>query len=206
MTNTMISVRLSSGLAAALGRAAESLDLSASQLVEMLLKKGEPYQKELLKAPLDGPFPKKINVRLSPEGMNKLWQLTAYQEVRPGEFVYRIRPSIYIRSLISYFLSTPEAFQAVFPDALGAEEWAQLSEDVEEEIPRQAHQPSPGDRRIGLLILLLPLLLVVIIGVIDLFKRPEGREPPPPPPSSGGNRRLAGDAEKRVDQSPEETL
>ena len=92
MANVLVLIRLSPQFAAALDRATEYLDLSPSQLVEMLLKRSEPYQKELLRAPLEGPFPEKINLRLSPEVMHLLRRLTGYREVRPGEFVYGRRP------------------------------------------------------------------------------------------------------------------
>ncbi len=208
MGNILVSIRLPSRLATAVDRAAEALELSPSQLVERLLHMSGPYERELLKVPLEGPFPVKINLRLSPEGMNKLRQLTAYKEIRSGEFAYGIQTSIYLRSLLAYFFSRPDAFRAAFPNAPKAEDWSRLSEDKEEGTMRRVRPfrraPRPGDPRVGLLIVFLPLLVVAIFGIIDLFKRPDGREPPPPSPSSGGGRKLAGDTDERVDQSFEE--
>ena len=209
MASVLISVRLSPGLAGALDRATEYLDLSPSQLVEVLLKRSGAYQKEFLKVPLKGPFPEKINLRLSPEAMDQLRRLTGYRELRPGEFVYGIERGVYIRSLIAYFFATPKALQTVFPNAPEVEQWARLLEDQEEDIPRRpqsSRETAPGDPRIVLLILLLPLLVLLIIGIVDSFKdrmRRPAPPPSPPRPSSpdGDKRRAAGDADQRTDPS-----
>ncbi len=209
MANILLSVRLSPPLAAALDRATQHLNCSPSQLVEVLLKRSESYQKELLGAALEGPFPEKINLRLSPEAMEQLRRLTGYSEVRAGEFVYGIEPSVYIRSALGYFLSTPEALQAVFPNGPGRHEWARLLEDQEEHIRRQAQvssEATPGDPRIVLLILLLPLLVLLIIGIVDSFKdrmrRPAPPPSPPRPSSPDGDKRLvAGDADQDSEPS-----
>ncbi len=81
MANILLSVRLSSWLAAALDRAAEYLDLSPSQLVEMLLRGSGAYREELLKTPVQGPFTEKRNLRLRPETIQQLRRLTGCREL-----------------------------------------------------------------------------------------------------------------------------
>lgn len=210
MANTMISVRLSPSLAAALDRAAERLDCSPSHLVEVLLRGSEAHHKSILEFPLKGPFPEKVNLRMSPEAMHNLRGLTGDTKVRSGEFVYGIAPSYFMRSMLAYFFfSSPEALQTVFPNVAGEQEWARLLEDQEEDIPRRpqsSRETAPGDPRIVLLILLLPLLVLLIIGIVDSFKdrmrRPAPPPSPPRPSSPDGDKRLvAGDADQDSEPS-----
>ncbi len=212
MASVLISVRLSPGLAGALDRATEYLDLSPSQLVGGLLQGGEPYHEEFLKVQVEGPFSEKRHLRLSPEAMHELRRLTRYRRVHAGEFVHSIKPSVLIRSMLAYFFSSPEAFQAVVPNAPRGEEWARLYEEDEAQIPRTSTFPRaapPWGSWVGIL-LLLAILVLLLFEILDLVKQPKRREAPPPrtpspsPPPRGGQGRLAGDEEDRPEQSSEE--
>ncbi len=179
MANISLSVRLSPRLAAILDRASEHLDCSPSQLVEMLLRGSGTYQGELLKTHVQGPFTEKRNLRLSPEAIQQLRRLTGYRETPAGQPVYDVERSIYIRSMLAYFFSTPKAFQSVVPNAPPVEQWTRVLED--ERRIRPAAQipqvPRRGSRKVGILIILLPFLILLIIGIVDLFK---GSTQPPP--------------------------
>ncbi|MCZ6479865.1 MAG: hypothetical protein ACE1Z6_05765 [Candidatus Methylomirabilales bacterium] len=184
MPNILFSVRLSPRLAAVLDRASDYLDCSPSQLVETLLRRSGTYQDELLKIPVQGPFTEKRNLRLRPEAIQQLRRLTRYRKTPSGEPVYDIEPSVYIRSVIAYFFSRPQAFQSVVPNAPRAEEWARVLEE-EERMLRARQTPRvalPGEQRVGILIFILPFLVLLIIGILDLFKKDEdtGHESDPP--------------------------
>ncbi len=178
MANILLSVRLSPRLAAILDRATQHLDCSPSELVEMLLRGSRAYQEELLRIPVQGRFTEKRNLRLRPETIQELRRLTGYKEDPFGEPVYDIERSTYIRSTLAYFFSNSQAFQSVVPDGPRAEEWARiLKEEVQTLRTRQtARAARPGDPRIGVLILVLPFLVLLIIGIVDLFKG--SAEPP----------------------------
>jgi len=185
MANSLLSVRLSPRLAAILDRATEHLDCSPSQLVEMLLRRSGTYQDELLKTSLQGPFTEKRNLRLRPEAIQQLRRLTRYRKTPSGEPVYDIEPSIYIRSVLAYFFSRPQAFQSIVPNAPRAEEWARILVEEEERMFRTRQTPRiarPGNPRVGILILILPFLVLLTIGILDLLKKDEdtGHEPIPP--------------------------
>ena len=212
MPNFQLSVRLPTWLTTVLDRAAEYLDLSPSQLVGGLLQGGEPYHEEFLKIQVEGPFSEKRHLRLSPEAVNQLRQLAQYRRVPPGEFVYSIKPSVCIRSMLAFFFSSPEAFQAVVPNAPRGEEWARLYEEDEAQIPRTSTFPRaapPWGSWVGIL-LLLAILVLLLFEILDLVKQPKRRQAPrprtpsPPPPPRGGQGRLAGDEEDRPEQSSEE--
>ncbi len=182
MANSLLSVRLSPRLAAILDRATEHLDCSPSQLVEMLLRRSGTYQDELLKTSLQGPFTEKRNLRLRPEAIQQLRRLTRYRKTPSEEPVYDIEPSVYIRSVLAYFFSRPQAFQSVVPNAPRAEEWARVLEE-EERMLRARQTPRvarPGEPRVGILIL-LAILALLIIGIADLLKGEDtGHESDPP--------------------------
>ncbi len=212
MPNFQLSVRLPTWLTTVLDRAAEYLDLSPSQLVGGLLQGGEPYHEECLKVPVEGPFPEKKNLRLTRECVAQLRRLTGYREVRAGEFVSNIEVSVYIRSMLAFFFASPEAFQAVVPNAPRGEEWARLYEEDEAQIPRPVKLPrgaGSGGSWVGIL-LLLAILVLLLFEILDLVKQPKRRKAPrprtpsPPPPPRGGQARLAGDEEDRPEQSSEE--
>ncbi len=185
MANESLSVRLSPRLAAILDRATEHLDCSPSQLVEMLLRGIGTYQDELLKTSLQGPFTEKRNLRLNPEAIQQLGRLTGYREDPSGKPFYDVERSTYIRSMLSYFFSKPQAFQSVVPNAPRAEEWTHILVEEEEGMLRTRQTPRvarPGNPRVGILILILPFLVLLIIGILDPLKKDEdtGHEPIPP--------------------------
>ncbi len=180
MANVLVSIRLSPRLDATLARATEHLDCSPSELVEMLLRGSGAYQGELLKTHVQGPFTEKRNLRLSPEAIQQLRRLTGYREDPSGKSVYDVERSTYIRSMLLYFFSKPQAFQSVVPNAPRAEEWARILVEEEEGMLRTRQTPRvarPGNPRVGILIILLPFLILLIIGIVDLFK---GSTQPPP--------------------------
>ncbi len=210
MPNFPLSVRLPTRLATALGWISEYLDLSPSQLVEMLLRGSGAYQEELLKTPVQGPFTEKRNLRLRPETIQQLRQLTRYRHVPSAGSVYDIEPSVYIRSMLAYFFSKPQAFQSVVPNAPRAEEWARILEEEERILrrTRTTRVARPAHPRVGMLILLLPLLILLIIGIMDLFNDSPLHEPPrpprPPAPPKDSEERLAEDTGYQSNQSSKE--
>jgi|GEM_PF-5444655 len=189
MANTSLSVRLSARLAAILDRATEHLDCSPSQLVEMLLRGSETYKDELLKIPVQGPFPEKRNLRLRPEAIQQLRRLTIYREDPSGGPVYDIERSTYVRSVLAYFFSTPQAFQSVLPNAPRVEEWTRVFEE-EEQIHGATRAPRiarPSDPRIGIILILLAILALLFLGIVDLFKGSTQPPPEPRPPDPLGD-------------------
>lgn len=210
MANILVSVRLSSRLAKALDRAADYLECTPSQLVEALLRASEAHHKAILDVPVEGPFAQKRNLRLSPEAMTQLRRLAGYRHVHAGEFVFAIEHSVYVRSMLAYFFSSPRAFQAVLPNALPGEEWARLLEEDKEQIPKTSKCPRAAHPRgswIGIL-LLSAVLILLLFEILDLVKQPMPRNAPPPkkpsPSPTGGQGRLAGDEDHRPERSSEE--
>ena len=210
MANILLSVRLSPRLAAVLDRVTDHLDCSPSQLVEMLLRGSGAYQEELLKTPVQGPFTEKRNLRLRPETIQQMRRLTRCRDLPSGGSVYDLEPSVYIRSVLVYFFSKPQAFQSLVPNAPRAEEWARILEE-EERMLRARQTPRvapPGDPSVGILILLLPLLILLIIGIMDFFKDSPLHEPPrpprPPAPPKDSEEKLAGDTGYQSNQSSKE--
>ncbi len=189
MANVLLSVRLSPRLAAVLDRASDYLDFSPSQLVETLLGGSGVYHEEILKIRVEGPFTEKRNLRLRPEEIQQLRRLTGYRVTSSGETAYAVEPSTYVRSMIGYFFSTPQAFQSVVPNGPRGVEWARILEEedrilVATQTPRFA---CPGDPRIGILIL-LAILALLFIGIVDLFKGSTEPPPEPRPPDPPGDR------------------
>ena len=185
MPNILFSVRLSPRLDATLDRATEHLDCPPSELVEMLLRGSGAYQGQLLKTHVQGPFTEKRNLRLNPEAIQQLGRLTGYREDPSGKPFYDVERSTYIRSMLAYFFSKPQAFQSVVPNAPRVEEWARILVKEEERMLRTRQTPRvarPGNPRVGILILILPFLVLLIIGILDLLKKDEdtGHEPIPP--------------------------
>ena len=89
------------------------------------------------------------------------------------------RCSRYIRSMVAHFLSKPQAFQSVVPNAPRVEEWARILVEEEERMLRTRQTPRvarPGSPRVGILII-LAILALLFIGIVDLFK---GSTQPPP--------------------------
>ncbi|MFQ5684895.1 MAG: hypothetical protein ACE5HC_16705 [Candidatus Binatia bacterium] len=184
MANVLLSVRLSPRLAAVLDRASDYLDFSPSQLVETLLGGSGVYNEEILKIRVEGPFTEKRNLRLRRAAIQQLRRLTGYREGPSGKPFYDVERSTYIRSMLAYFFSKLQAFQSVVPNAPRAEEWARVLEE-EERMLRARQTPRiarPGNPRVGILILILPFLVLLTIGILDLLKKDEdtGHEPIPP--------------------------
>ncbi len=210
MANILLSVRLSPRLSAILDRVTQHLDCSPSQLVEMLLRGSGTYREELLEIHVQGPLTEKRNLRLSPEAIQQLRRLTGCRELPSGGSVYDVEPSVYIRSLLGYFFSKPQAFQSVVPNAPRAEEWTRVLEE-EERILRAAQIPRaarPGDSRVGIFILLLPFLVLLIIGIVDLFKGSTLHQPPraprPPAPPNDLKEKPGEDTGHKFNQSSKE--
>jgi hypothetical protein len=184
MPNILFSVRLSPRLAAILDRATEHLDCSPSELVEMLLRGSGAYQGQLLKTHVQGPFTEKRNLRLRRAAIQQLRRLTGYREDPSGKPFYGVERSTYIRSMLAYFFSKPQAFQSVVPNAPRAEEWARILVEEEEGMLRTRQTPRvarPGNPSVGMLILILPFLVLLIIGIADLLKgEDKGHESDPP--------------------------
>ncbi len=175
MANHLLSVRLTLQLAATLDRMAGHLGCSPSRLVERLLCGGEPYQTEVLKSRMQGPFPEKRNLRLSPGAIQRLRRLTGDTE-----------SGAYIRSLLAYFFSHPHAFRAVVPIAPREEAWAHLLEEAGPTArTAETHRAArPGHSWAGILFLSM-LLVPLVIGILDLFTgstHPEGPHADPGPP------------------------
>jgi hypothetical protein len=185
MPNILVSVRLSSELAAMLEQAVKHLECSPSGLVEALLERGEARRKEILRAVPQGPFTEKRNFRLPPEAVRRLGQLA-------GDTA---DASASIRRVLVYFLSTPE-FDSFRSNGDG-QPWPRTatgSRTVPRVLTGQRYKHSPAHPIapfVVFLVLLVPLLAVAIKHLIawlrnrapDQSTSPRGNEEPPDPPS-----------------------
>ncbi len=160
MATTLFSVRLSLWLDGALNQLTKWIGRSPSRLVEDLLESSEIEPSKITQVEDEESLTEKINLRLSPEAMERLRQLARGAG---------IEPSVFIRLMLIYLIEDYEVFDSVYPDVVDEEEWESLFEEEENE------DEEVFDRRDGIGAGFLGA--VVALGLVSLFMWFRGKSP-----------------------------